>query len=155
MMRKTLIFSVFTLGFATAWAGDCPPTSGLEGIGNFVTKITDAIAAVGRAAVAAYDKRPFDMPKLITGSFHAREQVCADARATNPDKKILLVAIKNHICDREAKGCLRTTRAFSDRCNRFLQEGFPLYHTRNYWLHRKDPPNTTAVDDTAGEDVMG
>ncbi len=85
-----------------------------------------------KAAAANSAPRVLRLPKLITQGFITRDQVCVDARINHPDKKLLLVAVKTHVCDTDAKVCLRATRDLSDPCNRFIHSNFAEYHTRRF-----------------------
>ncbi len=70
------------------------------------------------------------LPKLLTLGFHEPADVCADARKNG--KRLVIVAVKSHICDCEpsVQFCMHVTRALSDPCLPFLGKHFAVYHTR-------------------------
>ena len=71
------------------------------------------------------------LPKLMTPKFYKTADVCADARAHDPRKKIALVLLKSHLCDVAPNGyCLDATRVLSSPAMVFARKYFALYHAR-------------------------
>jgi hypothetical protein len=72
------------------------------------------------------------LPVLLGPTLYRRADVCAHARRAFPDRPLVLVALKSHVCDRESQVCLRMTRDLADPCNALVQTRFALYHARLY-----------------------
>ncbi|MGZ3707336.1 MAG: hypothetical protein ACXWPM_00540 [Bdellovibrionota bacterium] len=100
------------------------------------------VPAIGQAA----------LPPLLNAEFHTRQQLCEDARRNHPDKKLILLALKNHLCDFEHRACLHVTRTLADPCNHFVRDNFAVYQTRLYRCDEGKPCETQpGTDEIADE----
>jgi hypothetical protein len=69
-------------------------------------------------------------PKLLHANFFKKDEVCRDARANDPRKRLAVVLLKTHNCDVGTAVCMDSLSTFSDPANVFLKDNFATYHTR-------------------------
>jgi hypothetical protein len=70
--------------------------------------------------------------KLLNEGFYKKQDVCADARKSNPSKPFALILLSTHLCDAGTHVCLDSLRTITDDANIFVKKNFVVYQTRFY-----------------------
>jgi rRNA maturation protein Nop10 len=70
--------------------------------------------------------------KLLSEALYKKQDVCDDARKSDPSKKLALILLATHLCDAGTHVCLDSLRTITDEANIFVKRNFVVYQTRFY-----------------------
>ena len=68
--------------------------------------------------------------KVLNENLYRMQDVCRDARSSDPTKPLALILLTTHLCDAGTHVCLDTLRTATDQANLFVKRNFVVYQSR-------------------------
>lgn len=70
--------------------------------------------------------------KVLNRDLYKKQDVCEDARRSDPSKRLALILLSTHLCDAGTHVCLDSLRTVTDEANIFVRQNFVVYQSRFY-----------------------